>query len=44
MKLFCLLGFLGALFDFFYAPCTSLGTKARIPVSPYVMVTRVCHA
>lgn len=35
MTLFCVLGFLGALFDFFYAPCTSLGNYGSIKMSPY---------
>ena len=35
MTAFCILGFLGALFDFFYAPCTSLGSYGGIKMSPY---------
>lgn len=35
MTLFCILGFLGAVFDFFYAPCTSLGNYGSIKMSPY---------
>ena len=35
MTLFCVLGFFGALFDFFYAPCTSLGNHGSVKMSPY---------
>lgn len=35
MTTFCVLGFFGALFDFFYAPCTSLGGYGGISMSPY---------
>lgn len=37
MVLFVVLGIAGAIFDFFYGPCTSLASlKPEPPMSPYV--------
>ena len=37
MVLFVILGIAGAIFDFFYGPCTSLANmKPEPPMSPYV--------
>ena len=35
MTMFVVLGLLGAFFDFFYAPCTAMGSSGDIPLSPY---------
>ena len=40
MTMFVVLGLLGAFFDFFYAPCTAMGSSGDIPLSPYVGVER----
>ena len=43
MTMFVVLGLLGAFFDFFYAPCTAMGSSGDIPLSPYVGAGRSCH-
>lgn len=43
MTMFVVLGLLGAFFDFFYAPCTAMGSSGDIPLSPYVLSQRSPH-
>ena len=43
MTMFVVLGLLGAFFDFFYAPCTAMGSSGDIPLSPYVGAGCSCH-
>ena len=40
MCLFVVLGIAGAIFDFFYDPCTSLGNKQPYPMSAYVVARK----
>ena len=43
MVLFVILGISGAIFDFFYGPCTSLASlKPEPPMSPYVGLSLFC--
>ena len=43
MCMFVFLGLLGALFDFFYAPCTAMGSSGDIALSPYVAAVLRSH-
>ena len=36
MKTFVILGISAAVCDVFYAPCTAMGKRDPIPLSPYV--------
>ena len=43
MCMFVFLGLLGALFDFFYAPCTAMGSSGDVALSPYVATALTSH-
>ena len=43
MCMFVFLGLLGALFDFFYAPGTAMGSSGDIALSPYVAAVLRSH-
>lgn len=43
MRSFIILGISAAICDVFYAPCTAMGSKEPIPLSPYVCVVLSSH-